>query len=104
MIYKPTVNIFHSAQIYPLTDKPSCKAFLQSIKNTQLTFTYSKSARETRKKGVKHVQSWCHSGAFKVNFEHISHLFLMFLLLLWVSKHGMWCGTDPPAKVISLNQ
>ena len=24
---------------------------------------------------------WCRSGAFIVNFEHISHLFLMFLLL-----------------------
>ena len=29
---------------------------------------------------------WRHSGVFIVNFEHISHFFLMFLLLLWTSK------------------
>ena len=26
---------------------------------------------------------WCHSGVFIVNFEHISYLFLVFLLLTW---------------------
>ena len=29
---------------------------------------------------------WPRSGVFIVNFEHILHLFLMFLLLIWTSK------------------
>ena len=29
---------------------------------------------------------WRRSGVFIVNFEHISHVFLVFLLLLWTSK------------------
>ena len=29
---------------------------------------------------------WSSSGVFIVNFEHISHFFLVFLLLLWTSK------------------
>ena len=34
------------------------------------------------RKRFKHIQShWCHSGVFNVNFEHISHLFLLFMLL-----------------------
>ena len=27
-------------------------------------------------------RQWCHSGVFIVNFEHISHLVLTFLLLI----------------------
>ena len=29
---------------------------------------------------------WCHSGVFIVNFEHISHLFLVFLFLTFSRK------------------
>ena len=58
---------------------------------TQLTFTCSKSKLEILEQGVKYVQklttktpercqSRC-SGVFIVNFEHISHLVLVFLLL-----------------------
>ena len=46
-----------------------------SIEESQLTFACSKPVKETMKKGVD---------MFKVknkNFEHISHLFLVFLLL-----------------------
>ena len=44
---------------------------------SQLIFTCSKSTTETLEKGAKYIPS----GAFNVNFEHISHLFLVFLLL-----------------------
>ena len=43
---------------------------------TQLTLTCSKSTTETLKKGVNYVQN-----VFIVNFEHISHLFSVLLLL-----------------------
>ena len=40
---------------------------------------------ETVEQGVKYVQSkipsWRRSGVFTINFEHISHLVLVFLLL-----------------------
>ena len=48
-------------------------------KSTQQTFTCSKSKIETPEKGVKYYQR--RSGVFIVNFEDISHLFLVFLLL-----------------------
>ena len=59
---------------------------------TELTFTCSKSTLKTPEKCVKYVQSnkitktlqrrlWHRSGVFIVNFEHYSHLFLLFLLL-----------------------
>ena len=38
----------------------------------------SKLAIETLEQGVKH---WCRSGVFIVNFDQISHLALVFLLL-----------------------
>ena len=42
----------------------------------------SKLTTETLEQGVKHVQSHGRlSGVFNVNFEHISHLVLVFLLL-----------------------
>ena len=42
-----------------------------------------KVAIETLKKGVKYVQRhWRHSGVFIINFEHISNLFQVFLLLI----------------------
>ena len=57
----------------------------------QLTFTCSNSTIETPEKGVKYVQNqqwkhqnnvnWRRSRISIVNFEHISRLFLVFLLL-----------------------
>ena len=47
---------------------------------TQLMFTCSKLTIETLEKSVKHVTP-CRSGVFIVIFEHISQLFLVFLLL-----------------------
>ena len=40
---------------------------------TLLTFACSKSTIETLEKGAKYV----------ISFEHITHLFLLFLLLTW---------------------
>ena len=57
---------------------------------SQPAFTCSKLIIETLGQGVKYVQStirtperchWCRSGVFIVNFEHISHLVLVLLLL-----------------------
>ena len=50
---------------------------------TQLVFTCSKSTVETLEKGLKYVQiRQCRRfGVFIVNFEHISLLFLVLLLL-----------------------
>ena len=31
-------------------------------------------------------RQWRHSGVFNINFEHISHLFLVFILRLWARK------------------
>ena len=52
----------------------------------QLTFTCSKSTVETLEKGVKlcsklTIKTPERGRVFIVNFEHISHLFLVFLLL-----------------------
>ena len=44
---------------------------------TQPAFTYSKLTIET----LEHGRHWRRSGIFIVNFEHISHLVLVFLLL-----------------------
>ena len=46
---------------------------------TQPAFTISKWTRETLEQGLKYFQS--RSSTFNVNFEHISHLVLVFLLL-----------------------
>ena len=50
---------------------------------TQSAIAYSKLTIETLEQGVKYVQSyqWHCSGVFIVNFDHISHLVLVFLLL-----------------------
>ena len=57
---------------------------------TQPAFTCSKLTIETLEQNVKYVQltrktlerrQWRRSGVFLVNFEHISHLALVFLLL-----------------------
>ena len=56
-------------------------------KFSTLTFTFSKSPTETLEKGLKYVSKftnrdqWRCSGFFIVNCEHISQLFLVFLLL-----------------------
>ena len=48
---------------------------------TQPEITCSKLTIETLEKGLKYAQSQRRrSGVFTVNFEHISHLVLMFLL------------------------
>ena len=47
---------------------------------SQPAFTCSKLTIETLELGVKYVQ-WRCSGIFIVNFEHISYLVLVFLLL-----------------------
>ena len=58
---------------------------------TQPAFTCSKIAIETLEQGLKYVKltiktperrHWCCSGLFTVNLEHISHLVLVFLLLI----------------------
>ena len=48
--------------------------------NCQLTFTGSNRKIETLEKGKKYFKRWRRSSVFIVNFEHISHLFLVFLL------------------------
>ena len=51
--------------------------------NNKDTRTCSNLTIETLEEGVKHVQlcHWRRSSIFIVNFEHISHLVLVFLLL-----------------------
>ena len=55
------------------------KMGLTYLGKSQPAFTCSKSTIEALEQGVKYVQ--CRSGIFIVNFEHISHLALVFLLL-----------------------
>ena len=50
--------------------------------------------RNTRKKCRRH---WRRSGAFIVNFEHISYVFLMFLLM--TLNKGMLAGKFQPIIV-----
>ena len=48
----------------------------------QLVFTFSKLTKETLEQGVKYDPTrWRRSGVFIVNFEHNSHLVLVFVLL-----------------------
>ena len=52
-------------------------------KQSQQTFTCSNSIIKILENGVKYVQSQRRSsGVFTVNFQHIPHIFLVFLLLL----------------------
>ena len=53
------------------------------LPTSQPAFTCSKLTNETLELGVKYFQSlqWRRSGISIVNFEHISHLVLLFLLL-----------------------
>ena len=61
------------------------------INNTQQVLTCSKFMIETLEQGVRYVRNsyiktpergqWRRSGVFNVNFEYISHLVLVFLLL-----------------------
>ena len=50
---------------------------------SQPLFTCSKLTKETLEQSVKYVrtQQWRRSGIFIVNFEHISHLVVVFILL-----------------------
>ena len=54
---------------------------------TQPAITCSKLAIETLEQGVK----WRRSGVLIVNFEHISHLVLMFILLTLSKYHISLC-------------
>ena len=58
---------------------------IQYIGSHQLTFAFSKSTIETlaQKLTIKTPERshWHHFCAFNVNFEHISYLFLLFLML-----------------------
>ena len=59
----------------------------------QLTSTCSNSTRETLKTGGKYVQRRhrrC-SGVFVAHFEHVSHFFLVFLLLTLNNWILAWC-------------
>ena len=79
--------------LFKVTYKDSRKIFLLLTLNRLYTsfrglllnkpaFTCSKLTIETLEQGVKYVQNhWRRSGVFNVNFEHISHLVLRFLLL-----------------------
>ena len=52
---------------------------------SQLTFTFLKSTIETHSKlTIKTLERhhWCRSGVLIVNSEHVSHIFLVFLLLI----------------------
>ena len=68
---------------------------LEVLPQSQSAFTCSKLTIETQEQAVKYVtlktperRHWHRSGAFSVNFEHISHLVLVFLLLLHMWYHG----------------
>ena len=56
------------------------------------SLTWSKSKVKALEKGLKYFQSfhWRRSGVFIVNFEHISHLLLVFLLLTFEQVNVCW--------------
>ena len=64
--YGVVLEIYYGSQI-PLT-----------IERFELWTSYPLETAERR--------HWRRSGVFIVNFEHISHRFLVFLMLLWTSK------------------
>ena len=69
------VNYFH----YSKTSKfQNCEQ--RVALNAQSTIICSKLTKETQEQGVKYVQRR-RSGVFIINFEHISHFCLVFLLL-----------------------
>ena len=42
---------------------------------------------------VPEKRQWCHFGVFIVNFEHISHLVLVYLLLTFEKVNASWVVT-----------
>ena len=84
---------FHKENLSANLDNKALQFFNtgRSHLTTQPVFTYSKLTIETLEQDVKYAHSltietperhqWRHSGVFIVNFEHISHLLLVFLLL-----------------------
>ena len=48
---------------------------------SQSAITCSKLTIETLEQGMKYVQ-WCRSGVGIVNFEHILHLVVVFVLII----------------------
>ena len=66
-------NSFHAIDLFPA----NIYLFKVNNRNTRKTCEiYSKLTIKTSKR-----RQWRHFGVFIVNFEHISHLFLLFLLL-----------------------
>ena len=69
-----------SLEPFPKTQTQLMQTQQTHFMTSQPAFTCSKLTIGTLEQGVKYVQ-WRRSGIFIVNFEHISHLVLLFLLL-----------------------
>ena len=82
-------------------NKPGVIQQCMTESTSQLTFACSKSTIETLEKGeicskltikTPERRQWHRHGVFVVNFEHISYLFLEFLLL--TLNKEMWAGLE----------
>ena len=84
-LFTKIVNEFHLSVVNSFREKVPSQIFARVLITsliTQQTFTCSKSTTKTLEKSVKYIQSyWRCSCVFVVNVEHISRLFLVFLLL-----------------------
>ena len=60
-----------------------CSYYYSTISNhfIYLEIIHSKLTIKTLEQGIKYLQSWRRSGVFIVNFQHISYLALVLLLL-----------------------
>ena len=69
-------------RLYQLKQKTVDDKDIYGWSISQPALSCSKLTKETLEQGVKYVQrrQWRRSGFFIVNFEHISHLVLVFLL------------------------
>ena len=80
------INVFLKLQVYFAFEIRN-STFLLLFVEAQQTNTYSQSTTETLEKGVNLFKvnnkrcHWRRSVVFIANFEHISQLFLVFLLL-----------------------
>ena len=89
------------------TTSDSCKSYFQIFNKRFFpeqipvnTYLFKGSHRNTKKRyGIyskltiktPEQHNWHRSGVFIVNFEYISHHFLVFYCWLWTSKSLMWC-------------
>ena len=66
-----------------LTFREKCNCYRWFTANIYLIKVNSRNTRKRWKLTIKTPDRlhWCRSGVFIINFEHISHLFLVFLLL-----------------------